>query len=193
MSWDLKVGEIQERYVTDEDIWKALNNFFFRSNVTMSYKYGFLKSLLENLYNVNDKLELDYNSLFYSFTKIYWNLVIHHQLRQSNNKNQKSSIQRILEDYTHSFTGCKDLPFDKLPDNIQFKIIKDVKRAGKRYVIGAFYSDTNKFFYEFDLKQEYLRFNEPLYKFLQNHQRIVTYLQIIILLFFWKEIIQFQI
>ena len=80
MSWDLKIGEIQEMYVTDDAIWQAVNQFYYRSHTTMSYKYGFFKALLENLYNVNEHLELNYDVLFASFTKIYWNLVVHHKL-----------------------------------------------------------------------------------------------------------------
>jgi 5-methylcytosine-specific restriction endonuclease McrA len=176
VSWDLQVGEIQQSYTTDEDIWIALNNFFFRSNVTMSYKFGLLKSFLENLYMVNEKLELNYDHLFYSFTKIYWNLVIHHSLWQSSSKTQKSSIQKIMEEFAKAYSIPHDLTFDKLPSNVQIEIVRNIKKAGKRYVIGAFYSDTSKFFYEFDLKQEYLRFNIPVYKFIQRHQRIITYM-----------------
>jgi hypothetical protein len=176
VGWELKVGEIQQTYITEEDIWIALNNFFFRSNVTMSYKYGLLKSLLENLYNVNDELELNYDHLFYSFAKIYWNLVIHHDLWQSSSKKQKSSIQKILEQHAKLYVIPQEMTFDKLPSNIQVEIIKDIKKAGKKYVIGAFYSDTNKFFYEFDLKREYLRINKVVYRFFQRHKRIITYM-----------------
>ena len=168
MSWDLQVGEIKGRYVSENDIWAALNNFYFHSHVTMSYKFGFLKSLLENLYNVNDNLEINYNKLFFSFSKIYWNLVVHHKLSQSNNKKQISSIQRILEEIYKKKDIPEDQIFDKLPDMIQLEIVKEIKKAGKRYVIGAFYSDTKGFFYEFDLKQEKLRFNVPVYKFFKN-------------------------
>jgi hypothetical protein len=176
VSWDLQVGEIQQSYITDEDIWIAHNNFFFRSNVTMSYKFGLLKSLMENLYNVNEKLELNYDHLFYSFTKIYWNLVNHHSLWQSTSKTQKSSIQKIIEESAKFYSIPQDITFDKLPSGVQLEIIKNIKKAGKRYVIGAFYSDTNQFFYEFDLKLEYLRFNSPVYKFFQRHQRLITYM-----------------
>jgi hypothetical protein len=96
MGWDLKIGEIKETYITDEEIWQALNNFYFHGSTTMSYKYGFLKSLLENLYNVNENFDLNFDDLFYSFTKIYWILVIHLNLRQSNNKKQVSSIQKFI-------------------------------------------------------------------------------------------------
>ena len=71
--------------------------------MTTSYKCGFFKALLENLYQVNEELELDYDRIFYSFTKIYWNLCIHRSLWQSNNKNQPSEIQKILEGYAERY------------------------------------------------------------------------------------------
>lgn len=176
LGWDLKVGEIKSTYITDEDIWKVINNFFSRSYTTMSYKYGFFKSLIENLYNTNENLELDYNRLFYSFAKIYWNLVVHHQLWQSNNKNQASSIQKLLEGYCEKYSIPPEWTFDKLDDKVQLEVITDIKKTGKKYVIGAFYGDTKGLFYEFDRNKEYLRFNLPVYKFLQRHQKIITYL-----------------
>lgn len=132
--------------------------------------------MIENLYNVNEKLELNYDKLFYSFTKIYWNLVIHHNLWQSNEKRQTSGIQRVLEEYSNKFSIPREMTFDKLPDSMQLSITKDIKKIGKKYVIGSFYSDSNSFFYEFNLKSEYLRFNKPVYKFFQKHQRIITYM-----------------
>ncbi|MCM3243163.1 MULTISPECIES: HNH endonuclease [Cytobacillus] len=176
MGWDLKVGEIKSTYITDEDIWKVINNFFSRSYTTMSYKYGFFKTLIENLYNVNEDLELDFNKLFYSFAKIYWNLVVHHQLWQSNNKKQASSIQKILVGYCDKYSIPPEWTFDKLDDKVQLEIITDIKKTGKRYVIGAFYGDTKGLFYKFDRNKEYLKFNLPVYKFLQRHQKMITYL-----------------
>ena len=174
MAWDLKIGEIHEMYVTEEKVWLALNNFYYRSHVTMSYKYGFFKALLENLYNVNEKLELHYDQLFYSFSKIYWNLVVHHNLWQSNNRNQLSSIQKILDNYCIEHNIPREWTFDKLSSSLQLEIIKAIKKAGKKYVIGAFYGDTQNFFYEFHLKNEYLRFNQPVYKFLQKYHRTLV-------------------
>lgn len=131
MGWDLKVGEIKQTYVTKKEIWQAINNFYYISHVKMSYKYGFFKSLIENIYNVNDKLELNFDKLFYSFTKIYWNLVVHHGLWQSNNNTQASSIQKILENYCKEYSIPKEFKFDKLDYSLQLQIIKDIKKSGK--------------------------------------------------------------
>lgn len=174
MSWDLKVGEIKSQYITDDIIWMNLNNFFYASNMTTSYKYGFFKALLENLYQVNENFELDYDRIFYSFTKIYWNLCIHHSLWQSNSKKQPSKIQKVLEMYTEKYQIPREWKFDQLPNQLQLEIIRDVKTYGKRYVIGAFYGDMGEVVYKFDLKNEYLKFNKPFYIFFQRFQRPLT-------------------
>jgi hypothetical protein len=56
------------------------------------------------------------------------------------------------------------MTFDRLKDSTQLEVLNTIKKIGKRYVIGAFYTDTNSFFYEFDLKREYLKFNKERFK-----------------------------
>ena len=174
MAWDLKVGELKESYVTEDMIWQRLNYFFFDAKTTTSYKYGFFKALLENLYVMDEEGNLHYDYLFYDFTKIYWNLVVHHQLWQSNAKSQYSSIQRILEDVQIEHTIPKNWRFDQLPVSLQQEIVQNIKKAGKQYVIGAFYGDVDGLFYRFHLKDESLQMNPPVLQFLKKYQRLIT-------------------
>jgi len=143
MSWQLKVGEMREEYLPDSTIWSIINNFFQRAKTTTSYKYIFLKSLMENLYGVDQTLKLNFDQIYYSFTKIYWNLVVHHNLNQSNSQNQRSEIQQILKGFQFRYSIPENWVFDKLTDQQQQEIIFQVKRVGKKYVVGAFYGDTN--------------------------------------------------
>ena len=81
MSYKLQVGEMKADYLTDKEIWGHFNFIFStKSRNSTTYKFVLIKSLIENLYNVNENLELSYDLLFTSFSKIYWNLVIHHHL-----------------------------------------------------------------------------------------------------------------
>lgn len=173
MSHDLRVGEIQEKYITEHEIWQHLNNFYYRSSVATSYKYVFFKALLENLYNVEDELTLSYDQIFYSFTNIYWNLIIHHQLAQSPNKNKPARAQTILQKYVNDYSVPSEWQFDQLEDSIQLKIVHDVKRDCKQNVIGAFYGDTAGVFYAFDIKRAQFRFNRPVYEFMKKYQRVL--------------------
>jgi len=173
MSHDLKVGEIREQYVTEHQIWQYLNNFYYRSSVSTSYKFVFFKALLENLYNVDEKLGLSYNQIFYSFTNIYWNLVIHHKLAQSPNKNKPARAQTILQKYANDNAIPSEWQFDQLVDSLQLKIVNEVKRDCKQNVIGAFYGDTAGVFYEFDIKHAHFCFNSPVYQFMKKYQRVL--------------------
>lgn len=80
MSWNLNVGEIQSLYLTESKVWNSIQHFFYHGKNTTTYKFVFFKALLESCISVNDNYELSYDKIFYSFTKIYWNLVIQHEL-----------------------------------------------------------------------------------------------------------------
>ncbi|EZP75793.1 HNH endonuclease [Parageobacillus genomosp. 1] len=177
MSWDLKVGEIRETYLTEQQIWQMFNMFFStKSKNTTTYKFGLIKSLIENLYNVNDNLEVNYYLLFESFTKIYWNLVVHHQLRQGNNSLKNSEIEKILLNFQQEYEIPNDFRFDKLPYDLQLSLIQKVKKKVKRYVIGALYGDSGEVIYAFDINKEYMKLNYTVYQFMLKYQRVLTYL-----------------
>ena len=174
MSWDLKVAEMQKTYLTHKDIWQSVHHFYYHGKTTTTYKYGFLKSLLESISSVNEQFEISFNHLFYSFTKIYWNLVIHIQLWQSNSQKAPSSVQKVLEEFATTYAIPKEWNFDQLPASQQLQLIEAVKKVGKKYVIGATYSDFNGEIYSFDLKKEYLKLHPAYYSFFQTHKRMLT-------------------
>jgi 5-methylcytosine-specific restriction endonuclease McrA len=125
---------------------------------------------------LNDKLELSYDALFYSFGKIYWNLVIHHNLNQINMTNKKAEVQTILLDVQAKHQIPNTLVFDRLFDELQVEIITKVKRKCKLNVMGAIYGDTSGNIYDFDNKKENLRMNPAFYSFMQRFQRVLNYL-----------------
>ncbi|WP_228460196.1 hypothetical protein [Cytobacillus dafuensis] len=127
MSHKLQIGEMRAEYLTDKEIW-AYFNFIFstKSRNSTTYKFVLIKSLIENLYNVNEKLELQYDSLFNSFSVIYWNLVIHHHLNQINMVGKMSEVQRILLNVQSTHQIPDTLVFDKLSNELQILIVHKV-------------------------------------------------------------------
>lgn len=122
MSHKLQVGEMKAAYLTDKEIWGHFNFIFSsKSRNSTTYKFVLIKALIENLYNVNEKLELNYDILFNSFSRIYWNLVIHHNLNQINMVGKKAEVQTIyfmfrqsIKSQAHLFSisfqmNCKSL------------------------------------------------------------------------------------
>ncbi len=97
--FDLKEEFYEEREVSEDELWSAFGCVFSsRSRNDSSYKYGFLKAIINNLYNADTNLKLSFNQLFSKFTEIYWNLILKHDLRQKapTNDNRKSFIEQIL-------------------------------------------------------------------------------------------------
>ncbi|USK60755.1 HNH endonuclease [Peribacillus asahii] len=177
MSHKLQVGEMKVEYLTDQEIWSHFNFIFSsKSKNSTTYKFVLIKSLLENLYNVNEKLELSYDILFSNFSKIYWNLVIHHNLNQINMIGKKAEVQNVLGDIQFSYQIPNTFVFDKLSSEVQLQVITKVKRKCKINVMGALYGDTNSNLYDFDNKKEYIRINPSYYSFMQRFQRVLHYL-----------------
>jgi HNH endonuclease len=177
MSHKLQVGEMKAAYLTDKEIWSHFNYIFSsKSKNSTTYKFVLIKSILENLYNVNDNLELNYSVLFSSFSKIYWNLVIHHNLNQINMTDKRAEVQRILMDVQKKHQIPQTLVFDKLSNELQIEIISKVTKRCKINVMGALYGDTSCTIYDFDNSKEQLRFNSTFYSFMQRFQRVLNYL-----------------
>ena len=174
MSWNLQAAEMKNPYIMEDDIWKSIHYFFYHSKTTTTYKYGFFKALLDNVANANDEKEISFEDIFYSFSKIYWNLVVHHQLWQSNSRSQVSSVQKIIEAFQQEHHIPTEWNFDQLPTELQQDLIRAVKKLGKKYVIGALYGDFNGEIYTFDLKKEYLKLNLKYYHFFHTYKRILT-------------------
>lgn len=85
MSHKLKVGELRADNLTDEEIWRTFTIVLSSKSVKSStYKFVLMKALIENLYQVNEELELTYDQLAYTFTKVYWNLIVQHNLIYQN-------------------------------------------------------------------------------------------------------------
>ncbi|WP_077325326.1 HNH endonuclease [Virgibacillus siamensis] len=177
MSHKLKIGELKEQYMTDEDIWRIFTIVLSPKSVKSStYKYALIKSLIENLYQINDHYELMYDQLAHGFTKVYWNLVIHHGLEKQNRGPKNARVVTLLKEFQLSNNIPAGFSFDKINDFLQLKIISQVKGVMKENVYGALYGDTKGEFYAFDHKREYFRFQPSVHKFMMKYQRLLIHL-----------------
>ena len=51
--YDLAEGRYENRTLSDDEMWSAFSNLFSsHSKNSSSYKFGFLKAIMDNLYNV---------------------------------------------------------------------------------------------------------------------------------------------
>lgn len=96
---NLKKGEYRQGKLTEDEMWSAFSYTFSpKSSHAASYKYGFLKAILDNLYNTDEKLVLTFDQLFGKFAEIYWNLVLKYHIKQkpSDANGRVTTLERVL-------------------------------------------------------------------------------------------------
>ena len=171
--YDLKEGKYDTRYVSDDELW-AVFSFFFssKSKNDSSYKYGFLKAIIDNLYNVDEELKLSFDQLFSKFGEIYWNLILKYGLRQKakTNDNRETYLEQVLHAATEKYRIDAAIPYESLSPEMMLDISHQVKVKCKKYVVGALYEDTKHLFYSFSKKEEWMQINPLMYEFLCKHK-----------------------
>lgn len=162
-------GAYEERDVSEDMLWEAIACVFTEnSKKNSSYKFGFLRSILDNLDNVDDDLKLTFDQLFTRFTEIYWDLVLKYNLRQKtvSKRSSRPSIEIILLEAKEKYLASERIiPFNDLPRNAREDVAHQVKMKCKTYVVGALFEDTKRLFYSFSKKEEWIQINPRMYEF----------------------------
>ena len=174
--YELKEGKYKQGTLKDDEIWAHFAYLFSsKSHNDTSYKFGFLKSILDNLYNTDASLCLTFDQLFSKFAEIYWNLVLkYHILQKTPGKlNRMSSLERVLIESKDKFGLDEDIPYESLTSEMMLTINKKVKQKCKENVVGALYGDLGGIIYSFSKKEEYIQFNPIVYTFLCKNKTIV--------------------
>ncbi|MBK5201888.1 MAG: HNH endonuclease [Spirochaetaceae bacterium] len=139
---------------------------------TTSYKFGFFKSLLDNLFNVDEKdHSLSFNTIFTTFSETYYNLIVKWNISQISGKNNSvSSVRKIIDAFILKYPeiNVEFIPFDSLKSSLQVELIKKIESEGKKYVIGAFYGDTEGQLYQFSKKEHKIWINPGVYRILMR-------------------------
>ena len=180
--WSLKKGIITEYYVDEERIW-SLFNFVFSdsSRKRNSYKFGFIKSLLDNIFNgsiTQNGIYYSYEELFSRFAENYWNLVVKYDLRQmrKDKRSTYSKIETIFISAVQNNPLLSTLEFECIDKKLRDKLIKQVVKECKKCVVGALYEDFDGIIYEFDSNKEGLILNHSVHDFLLKYKTEIEYL-----------------
>lgn len=158
--WKLKEGKLICEDVSDDEFWSIFNYVFSPSCAKANtYKFGFLKSILDNVFNgieVPGGLFISYTDLFEKFAANYWCLVAKYNLKQTipNSKYKYSRLESILIGSVRENPLLSDLDFSSINEDKRREIVSQVKKDCSRYVIGALYADFQGKVYSFDLKGE---------------------------------------
>lgn len=169
----LREGTYKQGYFSDDEMWSAFTYLFSsKSKQSASYKYGFLKAILDNLYNTDDQLILTFDQLFSKFAEIYWNLVLKYRIRQAPviAGGKTTKLEQALWEAKARCPVAEDLPFESIPDDVREYVCRRVRIDCKENVVGALYGDLQEMFYSFSKKGEYIQLNPVMYEFVCKHK-----------------------
>ena len=170
---DLKESPINNAYHSDDELWSAINNLFStRARFTTSYKFCFFKSILDNIYNVNENLELSMVDIFARFTEIYWNLIVKHHLNQI--RKGRALITKLIEETKERNMACPEMPFERLTQVERDRLIAGAVRYCSTNVVGALCADFRFIVYGFDKQKTHIKFNYFAYMFLLKYAYIIV-------------------
>lgn len=174
--WKLKYGELKDENANESRYWSLFNFVFSNSSKKRNtYKFGLIKSILDNLFNVIETYKgvyISYYGLFGKFTENYWNLVIKYHLHQmrKDTKSEFSRIEIILNEEVRKNVILENLEFESIEIEQKKLIIKRVASECKRCVIGALYEDFDGMLYSFALSDDGIYLSYKAYEFLMKYK-----------------------
>ncbi len=174
--WDLKEGSITDFNPGEDLLWSLCNGVFSDSNPKRNtYKFGFIKALLDNVFNGEETTEgifFTYEQLFARFAENYWNLVTKYQLRQMrpDGKSVYSKVELIIKEIADKNEICSRLEFSSMDLTRRRWIISNVTAQCRKYVVGALYADFNGVIYSFDLKAQGLTLSHRVHEFFLKYK-----------------------
>ena len=149
--YELSEGMYKTGEFTQEELWKAFRNVFStKTQNSSSYKFVFLKAIMDCIHGYN-KDEYTFYEVFERFTEIYWVLIVKYGLSQNNSTTNETYIEQILKEYVVCTEGDRyiSIQLDDLTSTAKRKIVSQVVKKCKKYVVGALYGDTGGLFYSF--------------------------------------------
>lgn len=173
--WNLKKGELTG-LATEDELWSRFNFVFSDSSRKRNtYKYGLIKSILDNLFNIevcDGGMFLSYKLIFLKFTENYWNLVSKYDLRQMrrDGKSEISKIESIIKNSIAKNSSLQHVSFESINSNDKSSIVSEVTKECRRCVLGALYEDFEGLLYSFDLDTEGIIISSSAYSFMLKYK-----------------------
>ncbi len=120
-------------------------------------------------------MRLTFDQLFSKFAEIYWNLILKYRLRQSpaTKDGRETYLEQILRAAEKKYNIHEPIPYESLTAEMMIDITRQVKSKCKRNVVGALFEDTDRLFYSFSIREEWIRINPVMYEFLCKHKVVV--------------------
>ncbi|SEQ76101.1 HNH endonuclease [Treponema bryantii] len=174
--WNKTSGTLREGPINEDTFWMLFNYVFSDSSAKRTtYKFGLVKSILDNLFNSEEEdssLFISYDNLFGKFAENYWNLITKYHLKQMlpDGKSEYSKIEQIFIALIQEESSFANLPFISIPEKKRSSVIKQVSNDCRRNVIGALHRDFQNCLYAFDLKGDGIFLNPYAFNFMLKYK-----------------------
>ena len=175
--WNKSEGNILTQHLTEDELWSLFNYTFSESSKKRStYKFGLIKSILDNLFNISNKLDyslyISYQDLFAKFAENYWNLIVKYQLKQmiSSTTSSLTKLEQIFNNAILKDPKLKDIPFESINSKTKKSIINQVSIECRKNVLGALYTDLGSSLYSFNIAGEGIIINAYAFNFMLKYK-----------------------
>ena len=168
--WAQKEGPLVDN--SDCNLFSDISFSLFSGKHTTTYKYAFLKCLLDNLFLADSAFKISFADLNHTFASIYWNLIaVHHLPQMANNKTVRGSgVEVVVSDFIAKHPESDGVEFDSLADSFQQELVEAISKVFDKYVLGAFYQDTSGHLFGFSKKEKAVWLNSKSFGFLSTNK-----------------------
>ena len=171
--WNRDEGELKDN--SSSNLFACVSYSLFSGLHNKTYKYCFFKSLLDNVFNFDEKLTASFKCLSDTFATIYWNSIVLHHIPSSKAfyKGKLSSIEMLIDKYLKLCPHMDGIPLDSINASDRERYLSEAEAIFSRNVVGAFYEDTEGMIYGFSKKKKSIWLNEKSYRFLTENKEIL--------------------
>ena len=171
--WNRNEGHLLDN--SSSNLFACISYSFFSGSHTTTYKYCFFKSILDNVFSFEQDFSIGFRVLSDTFATIYWNSIAIHSIpaQKGFHKGKLSSVETLVFDYLKKCPHMAGIPLDSVASKDREAFQKDVEKVFSKYVIGAFYEDTEGMIYGFSKKTKKLWLNKTSYDFLTQNKELL--------------------
>lgn len=174
--YDLSEGNFKTGKLTENEMWEAFHWLFSDKSVNdSSYKFIFLKSIIDCMDRKDEFDKISFDILFERFTSISWNLVLKYGISQKIKSIGKKAtvLEQELQDFLVLNGYDRYVPIEEIDDEKRRKLIFKIKQGCKRYVIGALFGDMKELLYSFSKKEQWIKLNPQMEVFVIKHKNVI--------------------
>ena len=173
IGWSRNEGPLNDN--SQADLLSLVSFSLFSGKHSTTYKYCFLKSILENIYSLDEGLSISFKQIGETFSSVYWNMICVYKIPQMHfySTRTKSMYEKIIECMIADKPYLDGVHYESINDIDREYFLKKAIPEFEKNVIGAFYEDVDGMIYGFSKKTKRIWFNDKSVEFLGNNKIIL--------------------